>query len=103
MLPFPYLTQDSLHKIRLFSPTTAMRKTKIICTPRTRHRFPRKASRLDLGRSKHLPPQHEPRPHDWVRTVVKDIRKISADLGVMTGILLDTGTGDSDGRVEQQS
>ena len=28
--------------------------------------------------------------HDWVRTVVKDIRSISSELGVITGILLDT-------------
>ena len=29
-------------------------------------------------------------PHDWVRTVVKNIRTISSELGIITGILLDT-------------
>ena len=29
-------------------------------------------------------------PHDWVRAVVKNIRTISAELGTVTGILLDT-------------
>ena len=28
--------------------------------------------------------------HDWVRTVVKDIRTVSSELGIITGILLDT-------------
>ena len=29
-------------------------------------------------------------PHDWVRAVVKNIRTISSELGIITGILLDT-------------
>jgi pyruvate kinase len=29
-------------------------------------------------------------PHDWVRAVVKNIRTVSSELGIVTGILLDT-------------
>jgi pyruvate kinase len=67
-----------------------MRKTKIICTLGPATDSPERLRALILAGANIFRLNMSHAPHDWVRTVVKDIRKISADLGVMTGILLDT-------------
>jgi len=67
-----------------------MRKTKIICTLGPASDSPEKLREMigagaDIFR---LNMSHA--THDWVRRVVKDIRAAAAELGSVTGILLDT-------------
>ena len=67
-----------------------MRKTKIICTLGPATDSPERLRALIMAGANIFRLNMSHAPHDWVRTVVKDIREISSDLGVMTGILLDT-------------
>ena len=67
-----------------------MRKTKIICTLGPATDSPERLRALILAGANIFRLNMSHAPHEWVRTVVKDIRKISAELGVITGILLDT-------------
>ena len=67
-----------------------MRKTKIICTLGPATDSPERLRALILAGANIFRLNMSHAPHEWVRTVVKDIRKISTELGVMTGILLDT-------------
>jgi len=67
-----------------------MRKTKIICTLGPATDSPERLRALILAGANIFRLNMSQAPHEWVRTVVKDIRKISTELGVMTGILLDT-------------
>ena len=67
-----------------------MRKTKIICTLGPATDSPEKLRALILAGANVFRLNMSHAPHDWVRTVVKNIRSISSDLGVITGILLDT-------------
>jgi pyruvate kinase len=67
-----------------------MRKTKIICTLGPATDSPERLRALILAGANIFRLNMSHAPHDWVRTVVKEIRNISSELGVMTGILLDT-------------
>ena len=67
-----------------------MRKTKIICTLGPATDSPERLRALIMAGANIFRLNMSHAPHEWVRTVVKDIRKISSELGVMTGILLDT-------------
>jgi len=67
-----------------------MRKTKIICTLGPATESPEKLRALIVAGANIFRLNMSHAPHDWVRTVVKNIREISADLGVIIGILLDT-------------
>ncbi len=67
-----------------------MRKTKIICTLGPATDSPEKLRALIIAGANIFRLNMSHAPHDWVRTVVKNIRQISADLGTPTGILLDT-------------
>ncbi len=67
-----------------------MRKTKIICTLGPATESPEKLRALILAGANVFRLNMSHAPHDWVRKVVKDIRAISTELGVMTGILMDT-------------
>ena len=67
-----------------------MRKTKIICTLGPATDSPERLRALIMAGANIFRLNMSHAPHEWVRTVVKDIRKISTELGVMTGILLDT-------------
>ena len=67
-----------------------MRKTKIICTLGPATDSPEKLRALILAGANIFRLNMSHAPHDWVRTVVKNIRSISSELGVITGILLDT-------------
>jgi pyruvate kinase len=67
-----------------------MRKTKIICTLGPATDSPEKLRALITAGANIFRLNMSHAPHDWVRTVVKNIRSISSDLGVITGILLDT-------------
>lgn len=67
-----------------------MRKTKIICTlgPATDSEEMLKALVLSGTNVFRLNMSHA--PHDWVKAVVPRIRKISEELGIVVGILMDT-------------
>lgn len=67
-----------------------MRKTKIICTLGPATDSPEKLRALIIAGANIFRLNMSHAPHDWVRTVVKNIRHISTDLGIPTGILLDT-------------
>ncbi|CAN5608956.1 pyruvate kinase [soil metagenome] len=67
-----------------------MRKTKIICTLGPATDSPEKLRALITAGANVFRLNMSHAPHDWVRQVVKDIRAISAELGVITGILMDT-------------
>lgn len=67
-----------------------MRKTKIICTLGPATDSPDKLRALILAGANVFRLNMSHAPHDWVRRVVKDIRAISTELGIMTGILMDT-------------
>ena len=67
-----------------------MRKTKIICTLGPATDSPERLRALIMAGANIFRLNMSHATHEWVRTVVKDIRKISSELGVMTGILLDT-------------
>jgi pyruvate kinase len=67
-----------------------MRKTKIICTLGPATDSPEKLRALITAGANIFRLNMSHAPHDWVRTVVTNIRSISSDLGVITGILLDT-------------
>jgi pyruvate kinase len=67
-----------------------MRKTKIICTLGPATDSPERLRALIMAGANIFRLNMSHAPHEWVRRVVKDIRKISSELGVMTGILLDT-------------
>jgi pyruvate kinase len=67
-----------------------MRKTKIICTLGPATDSPEKLRALIIAGANIFRLNMSHAPHDWVRTVVKNIRQISTDLGTPTGILLDT-------------
>jgi len=67
-----------------------MRKTKIICTLGPATESPEKLRDLILAGANIFRLNMSHAPHDWVRTVVERIRKVSADLDVITGILMDT-------------
>lgn len=67
-----------------------MRKTKIICTLGPATDSPEKLRALIVAGANIFRLNMSHAPHEWVRTVVKNIRAISAELGVYIGILLDT-------------
>jgi len=67
-----------------------MRKTKIICTLGPATDSPERLRGLILAGANIFRLNMSHAPHDWVREVVQKIRAISADLGIITGILLDT-------------
>lgn len=67
-----------------------MRKTKIICTLGPATDSPEKLRELIQAGANVFRLNMSHAPHDWVRTVVRDIRAISTELGVITGILMDT-------------
>ncbi|GAT33106.1 pyruvate kinase [Terrimicrobium sacchariphilum] len=67
-----------------------MRKTKIICTLGPATDSPEKLRALILAGANVFRLNMSHAPHDWVREVTKRIRAISAELGVITGILMDT-------------
>ncbi len=67
-----------------------MRKTKIICTLGPATDSPEKLRALVLAGANIFRLNMSHAPHDWVRTVVKNIRTVSSELGIITGILLDT-------------
>lgn len=67
-----------------------MRKTKIICTLGPATDSPEKLRALILAGANVFRLNMSHAPHDWVREVVKNIRAISAELGTITGILMDT-------------
>jgi pyruvate kinase len=67
-----------------------MRKTKIICTLGPATDSPEKLRSLITAGANVFRLNMSHAPHDWVRNVVREIRKISSELGVLTGVLLDT-------------
>jgi pyruvate kinase len=67
-----------------------MRKTKIICTLGPATDSPEKLRSLITAGANIFRLNMSHAPHDWVRNVVREIRKISSELGVLTGVLLDT-------------
>jgi pyruvate kinase len=67
-----------------------MRKTKIICTLGPATDSPERLRALIMAGANIFRLNMSHAPHEWVRTVVKEIRKISSELGVITGVLLDT-------------
>ncbi len=67
-----------------------MRKTKIICTLGPATDSPERLRSLILAGCNIFRLNMSHARHDWVREVVQKIRAISADLGIITGILLDT-------------
>ena len=67
-----------------------MRKTKIICTLGPATDSPERLRALMMAGANIFRLNMSHAPHDWVREVVKNIRKISSELAIMTGILLDT-------------
>lgn len=67
-----------------------MRKTKIICTLGPATESPEKLRALINAGANIFRLNMSHAPHDWVREVVKRIRTVSQELGVMTGILMDT-------------
>jgi pyruvate kinase len=85
MTPLP--TPPDLTKPSTNSPT---RKTKIICTLGPATESVEVLTSLILAGANVFRLNMSHAPHDWVRMIVQRIRKVSADLGVVTGILLDT-------------
>jgi len=67
-----------------------MRKTKIICTLGPASESPEKLREMIKAGTDIFRLNMSHGTHDWVRKVVKDIRKVAADLGSVTAILLDT-------------
>jgi pyruvate kinase len=67
-----------------------MRKTKIICTLGPATDSPERLRALVMAGANIFRLNMSHATHDWVRTVVKDIRTVSSELGIITGILLDT-------------
>jgi pyruvate kinase len=67
-----------------------MRKTKIICTLGPATDSPERLRSLITAGANIFRLNMSHAPHDWVRNVVREIRKISSELGVLTGVLLDT-------------
>lgn len=67
-----------------------MRKTKIICTLGPATESPEKLRALIEAGANIFRLNMSHAPHDWVRTVVKNIREVSSDLDTITGILMDT-------------
>ncbi len=67
-----------------------MRKTKIICTLGPATESPEKLKELIQAGANIFRLNMSHAPHDWVRTVVKNIRAVSEELDVITGILMDT-------------
>ena len=71
-------------------PKSAMRRTKIICTLGPATESPGKLRDLILAGCNIFRLNMSHAPHDWVRTVVKNIRAASVELDTVTGILMDT-------------
>lgn len=67
-----------------------MRRTKIICTLGPATESPEKLRELILHGANIFRLNMSHAPHDWVRTVVKNIRRVSEELDIITGILMDT-------------
>jgi len=67
-----------------------MRKTKIICTLGPASESPEKLREMIAAGTDIFRLNMSHGTHDWVRKVVKDIRKAASDLGSVTAILLDT-------------
>ena len=67
-----------------------MRKTKIICTLGPATDSPEKLREMILAGANIFRLNMSHATHEWVRDVVKKIRKISTELGSVTAILLDT-------------
>jgi len=69
---------------------TTMRRTKIICTLGPATESPEKLRELIQAGCNIFRLNMSHATHDWVRTTVKDIRAVSAELDTITGILMDT-------------
>jgi pyruvate kinase len=67
-----------------------MRKTKIICTLGPATESPEMLRALILAGANLFRLNMSHATHDWVRAVTKNIRQISAELGITTGVVLDT-------------
>lgn len=67
-----------------------MRKTKIICTLGPATESPEKLKELIKAGANIFRLNMSHAPHDWVRIAVKNIREVSEELDVITGILMDT-------------
>jgi len=67
-----------------------MRRTKIICTLGPATESPEKLRELIQAGCNIFRLNMSHAPHDWVRTVVKNIRAASVELDTVTGILMDT-------------
>ena len=67
-----------------------MRKTKIICTLGPATDSPEVLKEMILAGTNIFRLNMSHGTHEWVREVVKKIRKVSADLGSVTAILMDT-------------
>ncbi len=67
-----------------------MRRTKIICTLGPATESPEMLRKLILAGCNIFRLNMSHAPHDWVRTVVKNIRVASAELDIITGVLMDT-------------
>src|SRR4051812_6915697 len=67
-----------------------LRKTKIICTLGPATESSEKLRELILAGANIFRLNMSHAPHDWVREVTKRIRTVSAELGIITGILMDT-------------
>lgn len=67
-----------------------MRRTKIICTLGPATESPEQLKALILAGANIFRLNMSHAPHDWVRQVVRDIRKVAAELDKNVGILMDT-------------
>jgi pyruvate kinase len=70
--------------------TTALRKTKIICTLGPATESPERLREMILAGANIFRLNMSHAQHDWVRQIVPTIRGIAADLDMPVGILLDT-------------
>ncbi len=82
--------RDRARDRRIIESKTPMRKTKIICTLGPATDSPERLRSLIMAGANIFRLNMSHAPHDWVRAVVKNIRTISSELGIITGILLDT-------------
>lgn len=68
----------------------AMRTSKIICTLGPATESPEMLAEMIKAGADIFRLNMSHATHDWVRTIVRNIRRVSADLGSVTGILMDT-------------
>ena len=70
--------------------TTALRKTKIICTLGPATESPERLREMMLAGANIFRLNMSHANHDWVRQIVPTIRKIADELALPIGILMDT-------------